>query len=250
MTTRYRATVSYDGTAYQGFQRQAEGIPTIQAALEAAIASVSGQRVTVIGAGRTDTGVHATGQVIAFDLNWKHSDDALLRAINANLRDDIALQNIRQHSGFHPRFDAISRTYRYTVIQAVQPQPLLRLRSWRVYTPLDIGAMQNAARVLIGEHDFATFGQPPQGESTVRQIIRSEWVQTNETYGHMLTYWVEANAFLQHMVRRMVGMMVDVGRGALGVGEFEDRLHGADLALSKTVAPPQGLILEFVRYNE
>src|SRR5262245_36389052 len=112
---RYRATLAYDGTAYQGFQRQIGDTPTVQLAVENAIAAVTGQRATVIGAGRTDAGVHATGQVITFEVEWAHADEALLRAINAHLPGDIALQTIADAPGFHPRFDAASRLYRYRV---------------------------------------------------------------------------------------------------------------------------------------
>src|SRR5690606_5839800 len=114
---RYRATRADDGTAYQGFQRQGGDTPTIQAALEKALLAVTGQPVTVIAAGRTDSGVHAVGQVIAFDVVWKHGDDDLLRAINAVLPDDIALQDLRQQAGFHPRYDAVARVYKYHLVQ-------------------------------------------------------------------------------------------------------------------------------------
>src|SRR5262245_56052776 len=117
MVIRYRATLAYDGTAYLGFQRQAGNAPTIQAAVETAITAVTGQQVTVIGAGRTDTGVHALGQVIAFDVDWSHSPEELMRALNALLPEDIALQSITRQPGFHPRFDATSRVYRYYILQ-------------------------------------------------------------------------------------------------------------------------------------
>jgi tRNA pseudouridine38-40 synthase len=154
--------------------------------------------------------------------------------------------------GFHPRFDALSRRYSYTVIQAAQRQPLLRHRAWRVYQnqALDFEAMQAAAALLMGEHNFATFGQPPAGDVTTRTVYHSSWSQKPRPYGMRLRYRVEANAFLKHMVRRMVGMMVDVGRGAMDISQFEDHLRAADVTLAKTMAPPQGLILEFVRYQE
>jgi tRNA pseudouridine38-40 synthase len=248
MTARYRATVAYDGSAYNGFQRQAGATPTIQAALETAIAAVTGSSVTVIGAGRTDTGVHATGQVIAFDVAWKHDDDDLLRAINATLPDDIALQGLSQQAGFHPRFDAVSRVYRYSVVQAAQRQPLLRRRAWHIRDPLDEEPMAWAAMMLLGEHDFATFGQPPTGEVTIRLVMESAWTRRQRPYGWDWTYTVEANAFLQHMVRRIVGTLVDVGRGMMSVSQFEAAFKSADLAQAGTLAPPQGLVLEAVKY--
>jgi tRNA pseudouridine38-40 synthase len=249
VTTRYRAVVSYDGTAYQGFQRQAGDTPTIQLALERAIAQVTQQQATVVGAGRTDAGVHAAGQVIAFDITWTHGDDDLLRAVNAVLPDDIALQLLVQQPGFHPRFDALSRTYRYVIVNAEQRQPLMGRYSWHIHGKLDSEAMQAAANVLIGERDFATFGAPPKGTNTVRQVMRSEWVIEQQRYGMLFTYWIEANAFLQHMVRRIVGMLMDVGRGMRTAAQFEAAFRVAKLAQAWTVAPPQGLFLEMVRYS-
>jgi tRNA pseudouridine38-40 synthase len=249
VTTRYRAVVSYDGTAYQGFQRQAGDTPTIQLALERAVVQVSQQPTTVIGAGRTDTGVHAAGQVIAFDITWTHSDHDLLRALNAVLPDDIALHELVQYPGFHPRFDAMSRVYRYVIIHAEQRQPLLGRYTWHIRGILDADRMQTAANVLIGEYDFATFGAPPKGTNTVRTVMRSEWVIEQQPYGTRLTYWIEANAFLQHMVRRVVGMLVDVGRGMRTMQQFETAFRAVSLAKGWTVAPPQGLTLEMVRYS-
>jgi tRNA pseudouridine38-40 synthase len=248
MVTRYRATLAYDGSAYVGFQRQAGGRRTIQGELERAIALVTGQRVTVIGAGRTDTGVHAEGQVIAFDVGWQRDDETLMRALNATLPGDIALQDIRQHTGFHPRFDAVARVYRYTIVQASQRQPLLRDRSWQLSASLDDTAVRRACACLIGTHDFAAFGHAPQGDNTVRVVRRSEWVAHTTPYGRMCLYHVEANAFLQHMVRRIVGMLVEVGRGRLNVADFEAALASGKMVNGVTLAPPQGLVLESVRY--
>jgi tRNA pseudouridine38-40 synthase len=248
MTARYRALLAYDGRAYQGFQRQASGIPTIQAAVEAALLRVTGQATTVIGAGRTDTGVHAEGQVVAFDVAWKHEDDILLRALNATLPADIALQDIRQHEGFHPRFDAEARLYRYRIVQAAQRQPLLRERAWQISLPLDHTGMAEAASLLIGRHDFAAFGKPPQGTNTVREVFRSNWSFTPMPYGWQCEYHVEANAFLQHMVRRIVGILFEVGRGAMPPDDVSRLLKSGVMENGVTLAPAHGLVLEAVRY--
>jgi tRNA pseudouridine38-40 synthase len=252
---RYRATVAYDGARYNGFQRQATGISTVQLALEEAIAEVTSMTVTVVGAGRTDTGVHAAGQVIAFDVGWKHSTDALLNAINAVLPDDIALQDlaivqqatlgeVAGNTGFHPRFDATARVYKYTVYPSAQPNPLLRGRVWHVRAALDLDAMRRAGSLLVGVHDFAAFGKPTQGEITVRRLVRSEWIEDTP----LLVYTVEANAFLKHMVRRMVGALVAVGRGSLTVDEFEAIFRSRKISWGIKLAPPQGLVLEQVKY--
>lgn len=248
---RYCATLAYDGTAYEGFQRQAAGRPTIQGAVEAAIGRVTGQPVTVIGAGRTDSGVHATGQVIAFQADWPHGDAVLLRAINASLPPDIALQDVSPAApGFHPRFSARSRLYRYDLAQTAQRQPLLWNRTWQVWDQPDGEAMQQAADLLVGEHDFAAFGKPPQGSNTVRVVYQSAWAHQSTAFGMWWTYRIEANAFLQHMVRRVVGALVAVGQQRLTLAEFEAAFRRADLSGMKRLAPPQGLTLEAVRYDE
>lgn len=247
-STRYRATLAYDGSAYLGFQRQADGIPTVQGAVEQAISRVTQQQVGIIAAGRTDTGVHARGQVIAFDVMWRHDDEQLLRAINALLPDDIALQDIARQPGFHPRFDARSRVYSYTVLHTQQRQPLLSRYSWQVWGDLNTEVMGQAAGLLVGKHDFATFGLPPQGTNTIREVFRSLWTVSAESYGQRLIYQIEGTAFLQHMVRRIVGMLVDVGLGRNTLMGFEQAFKAADLAEAGSLAPPQGLILEAVRY--
>ncbi len=252
--SRFRATLAYDGTAYIGFQRQTNP-RTIQGTLERAIQRVTKQAVTVIGAGRTDTGVHAIGQVITFGVVWKHSDDILLKAINAALPNDIALQNLTRLTGdastFNPRFDAVKRLYRYTLYESRQRQPLLTRFAWQVYPSLNDGAMRQASALLIGTHDFGAFGKPPKGgDNTVRTVYRSEWIPQPETFGVRWEYVVEANGFLQHMVRRIVGMVVDVGRGWTTVEQFETAFRNAKIDHAVTVAPPQGLVLEHVTYKD
>lgn len=247
---RYRATLAYDGTAYQGFQRQSGDTPSIQGTVEQAIALVSGQKVAISGAGRTDTGVHAIGQVIAFDVEWAHADEALLRAINFQLPQDIALQDIRQQPDFHPRYDAISRLYRYRVLIAAQRQPLLLTRVWQMWNGLDGALMEQASKLLIGEKDFGALGKPTQGEVTIRNVMRSEWASQHNEFGMLWTYTVEADGFLHHMVRRMVALLVQVGQKRMTLERFEELLNRAKLVEALAIAPPQGLTLEVVRYNE
>ncbi|MCZ7544022.1 MAG: tRNA pseudouridine(38-40) synthase TruA [Anaerolineae bacterium] len=244
---RYRATVAYDGAGYQGFQRQAPGTPTIQGAIEGALRRVAGQDITIMGAGRTDTGVHATGQVIAWDMAWRHAADDLLRAVNANLPCDIALQALEEtRADFHPRFDAQSRTYQYDIDNAPVRHPLYTRTAWHVGRPLDGLAMQAAAQHLLGEHDFAAFGRPPQGENTVRTVMRAAWAHDGRTF----RFTIEANAFLQRMVRSLVGTMVEVGAGSISPVTFADILASADRARAAAPAPPHGLCLVSVHYLE
>jgi tRNA pseudouridine38-40 synthase len=254
--TRYRATLAYDGDRYQGFQRQAQGIPTIQGAVESALAGVTGETVGVIGAGRTDTGVHATGQVIAFDVQaWRHGERALHRALNAALPHDIvlvALESLPQGSPFHPRFDAGSRLYKYHIIVSPERLPSLSRFAWCVRPPLDADALHAAAACVAGERDFGAFGHAPIGENTVRAVYHSSWQNADVPEAADAVSWrytVEANAFLQHMVRRLVGHMIDVARGQHTLAAFQVLIEGARLTPNWTVAPPHGLTLVQVKYS-
>ena len=241
---RVRAVIAYDGTDYSGFQRQANA-STVQAALEAALAQVSRERITVLAAGRTDAGVHATGQVIAFDTAWQHGLDDLHRALNAVLPADVAVQEVEEVApDFHPRYDARSRRYRYTLYNAPVRWPLARRYSLHMAALLGVAAMQQAAQSLIGEHDFATFGRPPQGEVTVRRVLRVEW-GGEPPY---LTFDIEANAFLYRMVRSIVGTLLQVGRGEMSVEEFTAALASCDRSQAGPAAPPHGLCLMEVKY--
>lgn len=250
---RYRAVVAYDGTLFFGFQRQAGDTPTVQGALEAALQRVTRQPVTVTGAGRTDSGVHASGQVIAFDAIWQHPTGALLRAINANLPDSVALQTLAEAAAdFHPRFDARSRTYDYTLYAAPVRQPLLNNLAWHVSTrPLDLAAMQEGAALLLGTHDFATFGQPPQGENTVRTLLRSELalIDAHDSTRQTLRYTIAADAFLYRMVRRIVGALARLGRGQITLDEFAAAFRAADGTWPNQTAPARGLCLTKVMYE-
>lgn len=245
-STRYRALLAYDGAAYYGFQRQRAGQPTVQSELERALAQITHQTVVVTGSGRTDSGVHALGQVISFTIQWRHGVAALQRALNANLPQDIAVLQVEEASpAFHPRFDARRRTYAYHVYSAVVRDPLRRRYSWHVDRPLNVAQMQAAAQYLVGVHDFATFGQPPQGESTVREVFRAEWRQRDE----LLVFEIAANAFLYRMVRSLVGSLKAVGEGAWTVDEFVAALRACDRRRSAAAAPACGLYLLSVTYD-
>lgn len=243
---RYRATVAYDGTRYCGFQRQVSSQPTIQSELEQALGRVAGSEVLVTGAGRTDSGVHARGQIISFNLDWLHGEQALLRAINANLPADIALHAVLEAPpDFHPRFDARRRAYQYYIYNRPTRSPLHRLYSWHVHRPLDLQAMNAAATHLTGVHDFATFGQPPQGNSTVREIFRARW----RGDGECLVFEVEGNAFLYRMVRSIVGSLRAVGHGEWSVDDFVAAFMATDRSRAAPTAPPHGLVLVSVYFD-
>lgn len=242
---RYRATVAYDGTDYCGFQRQVPAQPTIQGKLERALNRVAGVHVDVTGAGRTDSGVHARGQVISFELAWRHGEGVLRRAINANLPLDIAVVSVEKTGAdFHPRHDARRRLYEYYVYNEPVRNPLHRLYSWHLRKPLNLEQMNEAARHLVGSHDFATFGRPPQGNSTVRQLFAAEWRRS----GEMLIFRVEGNAFLYRMVRSIVGCLRAVGMGEWSVDDFVHAFRARDRGAARTTAPPHGLFLVSITY--
>jgi len=242
---RYGALIEYDGSAYCGYQKQKNG-PTVQEELERAIGLVSDNVVTVLAAGRTDSGVHALGQVIAFDLQWKHGSGDLMRAMNAKLPDDIAVVGMSEkRADFHPRFDAKRRTYQYHIYNQSIRSPMRRIVSWHVNQPLDIESMNMAAESIIGQHDFVTFGQAPSGRNTVRQVFMAKWQAQNG----LLKFTIEANAYLFRMVRSLVGSMKVVGEGSWSVEEFKDALKAKERGRSAKTAPPQGLFLTAVSYQ-
>jgi len=256
--------VAYDGTDYHGFQLQS-GVPTIQGTLEAALQVVTRAPVRVIASGRTDSGVHARGQVIAMQVPWRHSVQSLQRALNANLPSSVAVRHLRLAPvGFHPRFSALSRTYRYTVYDsafvedtaAPRYSPLTDRFALYVSQVLDLSAMQAGVAFLLGEHDFATFGQPPQGENTVRRLLAIEWqvVQTMPppiSYypGRCLIFTVCANAFLRQMVRNLVGVSLAVGRGEWAPEDVKRALEARERSRCAPPAPANGLVLEAVSYG-
>lgn len=245
---RFKAVIEYDGTDFHGFQRQASG-RTVQGEIEAALARMNaGRAVTVYGAGRTDSGVHARGQVVAFDLAWRHGTRVLLRALNANLARDVAARAVEQVAdGFHPRFAARSRRYEYRIYNARIRSPAYERAAWHVWPPLDVDAMRAAARALVGEHDFASFGAAPDGKSnTVRTVYRAQWDVTEP----LVVFEIAANAFLYHMVRSIVGSLRQVGHGELSQEQFTQRLAAADRSQAGPLAPPNGLTLVEVIFED
>lgn len=242
-----RAIVAYDGTEFSGFQRQTNA-RSVQGELERAIEQITSQKASVTGAGRTDAGVHASGQVIAFETEWKHLLDALHRALNVTLAEDVAVTTLEiAPAKFHPRYDALSRTYEYTIIQSDVRQPLARRYAWQIGRALDVESMNIAAARLIGEHDFVAFGSAPSGsgESTIRRVLRAEWRKT----GDKVMFEIEANAFLFRMVRRIVATLARVGMGELSADEVSELLDSRNPDRVKGAAPACGLCLVKVSYE-
>ena len=240
----YRAVVEYDGTEMLGFQIQSQG-RTVQGEIEIVLQRLTGAPVRVTGAGRTDAGVHAQGQVVAFRAPWKHSLADLHRAVNALLPEDIAFRSL-DHAPhrFHPRFSAIRRCYRYQIGQWPGHSPLRSRYVWELVPELDIDAMQQAADTLIGTQDFATFGQPPQGEVTLRHIFSADW-QLEPPY---LYFDLCANAFLRRMVRTITTALVQVGQGQRPPEDLPALIAAKDRSLAPPPAPAKGLILTQVFY--
>lgn len=245
---RYQSIIAYDGTRYHGFQRQAEGIATVQAALEDALAGVGWQGDSLLAAGRTDAGVHARGQVVAYDLNWAHRADALTRALNSNLPADIAVWRTQEAApGFHPRFDARLRRYRYRLLVRSTPDPLRERYAWRVWPEPDLKAMGRLAAKFCGRHDFGAFGQAPiENGHTVRTVEKASWSQE----GDELYFDIAADAFLHHMVRRLTAACVGHGSGQILAAEVTGLLDQPDLRWQGRLAPSRGLCLMAVEYEQ
>jgi len=238
------AVIEYDGTDYLGFQLQAEG-QTIQGEVERALAEVTRRETRVVGAGRTDAGVHAVGQVISFVPQWKHSLPELQRAVNALLPEDIAVHQMAWVADdFHPRFSAVSREYRYTILNQLLRSPLARRFAYHYLKPLDVEAMARTVKCLVGSHDFGSFGRPPQGENTVRQVYRAECTRQDQ----FIYFDIVANAFLYRMVRNIVGALLLVGIGELSPKGFEEILQARDRRRAGPPAPAHGLCLMRVNY--
>ncbi len=245
MVARYKVVLAYDGTAFSGMQRQSNG-RSVQAEVERALERIGWQGKAILVAGRTDAGVHAGGQVIAFDLEWKHPPQDLLRALNARLPDEIAARQVEPAPGdFHPRYDARQRRYEYRLFCRPQRDPLRERYAWRVWPAVKLSRLRAAAKEMRGEHDFAAFGSPPnQGGSTLRKVLRASWSKSAEDE---YVFTVSANAFLYHMVRRMVGLQVKVGQG-LAESELVGQMLNGKNEKVRELAPPQGLTLAAVEY--
>ena len=249
---RYQLTLAYDGTNFFGSQRQAKR-RTVQGELEQALCKLGWTGRSVIMAGRTDTGVHATGQVAAFDLDWSHSDQDLVRALNATLPADLAVHKARVvHAKFHPRFDAMSRCYRYRLFCQPMRHPLRERFGWRVWPAIDGAALIETAPLFLGPHDFSAFGSPttPRG-GTVRTVMKAEWSQIAEDEWH---FEVQADAFLYRMVRRLVFVQVAVAQGKVPAqfvtSSLAERRTTEKRAeqLPAGLAPAHGLTLVEVAY--
>ncbi|HEX5786941.1 MAG TPA: tRNA pseudouridine(38-40) synthase TruA [Woeseiaceae bacterium] len=239
--------VEYDGTAYNGWQRQASGTG-IQERLEAALSSVAGHPLEVHGAGRTDAGVHASGQVAHFDTTSRRALRGWLLGANSNLPPDISLTWVRPVADdFHARFSATERRYRYEILNRLVRSALSRNRAWWVHRPLDAASMQEAAQELVGRHDFSAFRAAGcQASHPVREVRTIDVRRA----GERILIDVVADAFLQRMVRNIVGTLAEVGAGEQPPHWVGAVLKGRDRTLGGMAAPGHGLTLVAVRYPD
>ncbi len=253
MSGRNALTVSYDGAPFAGFQRQ-QGRDTVQGRLETALRTVLRRDVEVTGAGRTDAGVHALGQVVSFSAADGDPEHAvLIRSLNALIGSEVVVTGARHASPeFSARHSAESREYRYRLVPGPVPPLFLRHDAWWVTGRLDLGEMRRAAEVLLGEHDFASFcaSETAARMATVRSIDSVEITSDTEMGEHVVVIRVCGRAFLHSMVRIIVGSLVEVGRGRKPPGWISEALAARERAAAGPTAPPHGLTLWHVAYPE
>jgi tRNA pseudouridine38-40 synthase len=259
-----KLTLSYDGSRLVGWQRQAEG-DSVQGLLEEVLDRFEGAHVTVHGAGRTDAGVHALGQVASVRVTFPHDPPTLVRALNAELPEDVRVLAVEEAAPeFHARFSAQSKTYRYHVRNGPLASPFERAFVWHVPQPLDVESMRRAAAQLLGRHDFSAFRSVgTDSPDAVRTILASSLssgpgsslmpavahAPATGDSGTLLTYEVTGDGFLRHMVRAIVGTLVEVGRGWRHPEQMDELLRARDRAAAGATAPPQGLFLVRVDYD-
>ena len=242
-----RLVIEYDGTTLCGWQRQANG-PTVQGHIEDALATMLQHPTAVTGASRTDAGVHARGQVAAFRTERTIPLRGIRRGLNGMLPDSIAIRDATEApDDFHPRFSAIGKHYRYSLLVRADRAPLWRTRTWHHALPLDREAMRAAAAILVGEHDFAAFRA--SGCSAKTTVRRVESIDITDD-GELVHVDVRGNAFLRNMVRILVGTLAEVGSGARSIAQVVEILAGRDRTNAGITAPAQGLELVSVRYRE
>lgn len=247
---RIRITVAYDGTHYHGWQVQL-GLPSIQRELERVLSEIDNNPVLVAGSGRTDAGVHAAGQVAAFDLANRLPCTNLKKAMNRILPPDIRILEASEAApDFHPRYQAVAKTYEYQICRAEVCPPMRRLYCFHFPYRLNEAAMASAASLLVGEHDFSAFAASDEKDELGRSKVRTIFSSTLSRDGDDLVYRVRGSGFLKHMVRIIVGTLIEAGKGNLDSGALRARLEAGYAGKAGPAAPARGLCLVSVEYPE
>jgi len=246
LTRMVTLIVEYDGTRYHGFQLQTQQ-PTIQGEIEQALEKLTGERIRIVGASRTDAGVHAKGQVIGFRTKSALSTDRFVSGLNYYLPDAISIKSsYEMTNNFGIRREAISREYRYTILNRSTQSPLERYQAYWVARSLDIVAMSSACHFLIGKHDFASFTKKDHTGNTVRTVFKAEMRREKD----FVFFDIVADSFLQQQVRRTVGALVEVGTDRINVQTFKDLVDSPIFGKARPTAPAHGLCLTAVNYAD
>lgn len=246
-TKNLKLTVAYDGSGYHGFQRQANAL-TVQQVLEEALTVLMGQRIVIAGSARTDTGVHAYGQTISFRTQSRVPVDRIPIAMQGVLPRDIAVLDAQEMAdSFHARFSATGKLYKYRILNSAAPDPVQRNYVWQVPKPLDLAAMQTVLHQIVGEHNFGAF---QSSGSSAKSPIRTLYDATCSRQGELLEFQFHGNGFLYHMVRNIVGTVVDVGSGKILPETFQQIFAGQDRRKAGATAPASGLYLLKVFYEK
>jgi tRNA pseudouridine38-40 synthase len=241
-----KLSIEYDGTNYQGWQVQPKGL-TVQGVIEEKLTLITGETIHVIGSGRTDSGVHASGQVANFKTKSQLDVHSIQRALNSLLPSDLVIQRAEEVvEGFHARKESKSKVYEYQILNRDLRSAFHHKYAWHLPQKLDLEKMREGTRMLIGEHDFSSFrsvGSPTQ--TAIRKVIRAEWKRSKEG---LIRFEIEANGFLKQMVRAIVGTLVEVGKGKLSSEEIRKILESRDRKKAGPTAPAHGLFLKEVKY--
>lgn len=240
-----KIVIEYDGTDYVGWQKQPNGI-SVQERIEDSLNKITGEKISLIGSGRTDSGVHALGQVANFNASCGMSDEELQRALNSTLPPDIAILDVeRVPEGFHSQHGALSKSYLYRILNRPYKSALERNRLWLVVTPLNIAKMEEALELFRGEHDFRAFALAPDSvRSTVREVLSVGFREMRD----IIEIEIEATGFLKRMVRLIVGALVSVGKEKIDLGDISTMIASGNRSRRVLAAPPQGLFLKRVNY--
>jgi len=246
MLNNFKLIIEYDGTEYQGWQRQKNGC-TIQAIIENAINVMTGKKVSLTGSGRTDAGVHALAQTANFHCNTELGPEMFQKGLNSLVPNDIVIKECcLVDDKFHARYDAKSKTYRYKILNQRLNSAISRRYVWHIRKMLDLEAMRSAIRYILGTHDFKAFeGSGSPRSNTIRTVINATLVEADQ---NNLSFQIEANGFLRYMVRNIVGTLVEVGLGKITPDDFKTILLSRDRNRAGATAPPHGLFLVNVKY--